>query len=85
AVLGAGMMGAGIAYACARAGIEVVLKDVDPEAAARGKAYSEKLLAKAVAKGRKTEAQKAELLARITPTAEAKDLAGCDTVIEAVF
>ncbi|MFJ4439123.1 3-hydroxyacyl-CoA dehydrogenase NAD-binding domain-containing protein [Streptomyces sp. NPDC088923] len=85
AVLGAGMMGAGIAYACARAGIEVVLKDVDPEAAARGKAYSEKLLAKAVAKGRRTEAEKAEFLARITPTAEAKDLAGCDTVIEAVF
>ncbi|MDT0414795.1 MULTISPECIES: 3-hydroxyacyl-CoA dehydrogenase NAD-binding domain-containing protein [unclassified Streptomyces] len=85
AVLGAGMMGAGIAYACARAGIEVVLKDVDPEAAARGKAYSEKLLTKAVAKGRRTEAEKAELLARITPTAEAKDLAGCDTVIEAVF
>ncbi|MFJ4415279.1 3-hydroxyacyl-CoA dehydrogenase NAD-binding domain-containing protein [Streptomyces sp. NPDC088925] len=85
AVLGAGMMGAGIAYACARAGIEVVLKDVDPEAAARGKAYSEKLLTKAVAKGRRTEAEKAEVLARITPTAEAKDLAGCDTVIEAVF
>ncbi|WP_129287921.1 3-hydroxyacyl-CoA dehydrogenase NAD-binding domain-containing protein [Streptomyces sp. GZWMJZ-114] len=85
AVLGAGMMGAGIAYACARAGIEVVLKDVDPEAAARGKAYSEKLLTKAVAKGRRTEAEKAELLARILPTAEAKDLAGCDTVIEAVF
>ncbi|WP_431038191.1 3-hydroxyacyl-CoA dehydrogenase NAD-binding domain-containing protein [Streptomyces sp. P6-2-1] len=85
AVLGAGMMGAGIAYACARAGIDVVLKDVDPEAAARGKAYSEKLLTKAVAKGRRTEAEKAGLLARITPTAEAKDLAGCDTVIEAVF
>ncbi|MGE9694964.1 MULTISPECIES: 3-hydroxyacyl-CoA dehydrogenase NAD-binding domain-containing protein [unclassified Streptomyces] len=85
AVLGAGTMGAGIAYACARAGIEVVLKDVDPEAAARGKAYSEKLLTKAVAKGRATEAEKAELLARITATAEAKDLAGCDTVIEAVF
>ncbi|WP_030994851.1 3-hydroxyacyl-CoA dehydrogenase NAD-binding domain-containing protein [Streptomyces sp. NRRL F-5630] len=85
AVLGAGTMGAGIAYACARAGIEVVLKDVDPEAAARGKAYSEKLLTKAVAKGRATEAEKAELLARITATAETKDLAGCDTVIEAVF
>ncbi|GAA3076050.1 hypothetical protein GCM10020254_19950 [Streptomyces goshikiensis] len=51
AVLGAGMMGAGIAYSCARAGIEVVLKDVTPEAAAKGKAYSEKLLDKALSRG----------------------------------
>ncbi|MFH8366899.1 3-hydroxyacyl-CoA dehydrogenase NAD-binding domain-containing protein [Streptomyces sp. NPDC018031] len=85
AVLGAGMMGAGIAYSCARAGIEVVLKDVSAEAAARGKAYSEGLLAKAVAKGRTTEAARDELLARITPTADPQDLAGCDAVIEAVF
>ncbi|AXE23844.1 3-hydroxyacyl-CoA dehydrogenase [Streptomyces globosus] len=85
AVLGAGMMGAGIAYSCARAGIEVVLKDVTAEAAAKGKAYSEKLLDKAVAKGRTTEAARAELLARITPTADTADLAGCDAVIEAVF
>ncbi|MFI1200508.1 3-hydroxyacyl-CoA dehydrogenase NAD-binding domain-containing protein [Streptomyces sp. NPDC020883] len=85
AVLGAGMMGAGIAYACARAGIEVVLKDVTPEAAERGKEYSAGLLAKALAKGRTTEAERDELLARITPTAEPADLAGCDAVIEAVF
>ncbi|GAA0654827.1 3-hydroxyacyl-CoA dehydrogenase NAD-binding domain-containing protein [Kitasatospora atroaurantiaca] len=85
AVLGAGMMGAGIAYSCARAGIEVLLKDVTLEAAERGKAYSEGLLDKAVARGRSTAAQRDELLARITPTADAADLAGCDAVIEAVF
>ncbi|MFF4761444.1 3-hydroxyacyl-CoA dehydrogenase NAD-binding domain-containing protein [Streptomyces sp. NPDC001292] len=85
AVLGAGMMGAGIAYACARAGIEVVLKDVSPEAAAKGKGYSEKLCAKAVAKGRTSQEKADAVLARIMPTAEAADLAGCDAVIEAVF
>ncbi|MET8627391.1 3-hydroxyacyl-CoA dehydrogenase NAD-binding domain-containing protein [Kitasatospora sp. NPDC004669] len=85
AVLGAGMMGAGIAYACAKAGIEVMLKDVSLEAAERGKAYSEGLLNKAVARGRSTEAKRDALLARITPTAEAADLADCDAVIEAVF
>ncbi|MFI2236176.1 3-hydroxyacyl-CoA dehydrogenase NAD-binding domain-containing protein [Streptomyces chrestomyceticus] len=85
AVLGAGMMGAGIAYSCARAGIEVVLKDVSLEAAEKGKAYSEGLLAKALSRGRTTEAERDELLARITPTADPQDLAGCDAVIEAVF
>ncbi|QGV77603.1 3-hydroxyacyl-CoA dehydrogenase NAD-binding domain-containing protein [Streptomyces ficellus] len=85
AVLGAGMMGAGIAYSCARAGIEVVLKDVSAEAAEKGKAYSAKLLDKALSRGRTTEAQRDELLARITPTADPADLAGCDAVIEAVF
>ncbi|GHG47429.1 3-hydroxyacyl-CoA dehydrogenase NAD-binding domain-containing protein [Streptomyces griseocarneus] len=85
AVLGAGMMGAGIAYACARAGIEVVLKDVSADNARKGKAYSEGLLAKALAKGRTTERKRDELLARITPTADVADLAGCDAVIEAVF
>ncbi|MFE7313260.1 3-hydroxyacyl-CoA dehydrogenase NAD-binding domain-containing protein [Streptomyces sp. NPDC057555] len=84
-VLGAGMMGAGIAYSCAKAGIDVVLKDVTVEAAQKGKAYSEGLLAKALAKGRTTEQKRDELLARITPTAEPADLAGCDAVIEAVF
>ncbi|MEW2122395.1 3-hydroxyacyl-CoA dehydrogenase NAD-binding domain-containing protein [Streptomyces sp. NPDC007259] len=85
AVLGAGMMGAGIAYSCAKAGIEVVLKDVSAEAAAKGKAYSEKLLDKALSRGRTTEAKRDELLARITPTGDVADLAGCDAVIEAVF
>ncbi|MEV8324431.1 3-hydroxyacyl-CoA dehydrogenase NAD-binding domain-containing protein [Kitasatospora sp. NPDC056731] len=85
AVLGAGMMGAGIAYTCAKAGIEVVLKDVSMAAAERGKAYSAGLLDKAIARGRSTEAKRDALLARITPTAEAADLAGCDAVIEAVF
>ena len=84
-VLGAGMMGAGIAYSCARSGMEVVLKDVALESAEKGKAYSEKLLDKAIAKGRSTEEKKAELLGRITVTADAADLAGCDLVIEAVF
>ncbi|MER5476897.1 3-hydroxyacyl-CoA dehydrogenase NAD-binding domain-containing protein [Streptomyces sp. NPDC002734] len=85
AVLGAGMMGAGIAYSCARGGLEVVLKDVSPEAAERGRRYSEKLLAQAVARGRTSRAEADAVLARITPTAEAADLAGCDLVIEAVF
>ncbi|MFJ4835056.1 3-hydroxyacyl-CoA dehydrogenase NAD-binding domain-containing protein [Streptomyces sp. NPDC088747] len=85
AVLGAGMMGAGIAYSCARAGIEVVLKDVSAEAAAKGRAYSEKLCAKAVSRGRTTQEKADALLARITPTADPNDLAGCDAVIEAVF
>ncbi|AXG81352.1 3-hydroxyacyl-CoA dehydrogenase NAD-binding domain-containing protein [Streptomyces paludis] len=85
AVLGAGMMGAGIAYACARAGLDVVLKDVSQEAADRGRAYAEKQLAKALARGRTTEADRDALLARITPTADPAALAGCDAVIEAVF
>ncbi|GGX43836.1 3-hydroxyacyl-CoA dehydrogenase NAD-binding domain-containing protein [Streptomyces fructofermentans] len=85
AVLGAGMMGAGIAYSCARAGIDVVLKDVSAESAAKGKGYSEKLCAKAVSRGRTTQEKADALLARITPTADPNDLAGCDAVIEAVF
>ncbi|MGW6389229.1 3-hydroxyacyl-CoA dehydrogenase NAD-binding domain-containing protein [Streptomyces sp. NPDC055103] len=85
AVLGAGMMGAGIAYSCARAGIEVVLKDVSAESAAKGKAYSEKLCAKAVARGRTTQEKADALLARITATSDVQALAGCDAVIEAVF
>ncbi|MET1059190.1 MAG: 3-hydroxyacyl-CoA dehydrogenase NAD-binding domain-containing protein [Nocardioides sp.] len=84
-VLGAGMMGAGIAYSCARAGMEVVLKDVEQAAADKGKAYSEKLLDKAISRGKSTPAKKDELLARITATADPADLTGCDLVIEAVF
>lgn len=85
AVLGAGMMGAGIAYVLAKAGVEVVLKDVSTEAAAKGKAYSEKLVAKAVSRGRSTQEKADALLARITPTGDVTDLAGCDLMIEAVF
>jgi 3-hydroxyacyl-CoA dehydrogenase/enoyl-CoA hydratase/3-hydroxybutyryl-CoA epimerase len=84
-VLGAGMMGAGIAYACARSGMQVVLKDVSLEAAERGKGYSEKLNLTGIERGRLTQERSDEMLARITPTAHAADLAGCDLVIEAVF
>lgn len=85
AVLGAGMMGAGIAHACARAGLDVVLKDVTREAADRGRAYSGKLLAKAVSRGRTTQAEADLVLGRITATGDVADLAACDAVIEAVF
>jgi 3-hydroxyacyl-CoA dehydrogenase / enoyl-CoA hydratase / 3-hydroxybutyryl-CoA epimerase len=84
-VLGAGMMGAGIAYVCARAGMEVVLKDVSVEAAERGKAYSQKINDKAIAKGKLTSAKSEELLGRITPTDDPQAAAGADLVIEAVF
>ena len=78
-------MGAGIAYSCARAGMEVVLKDVEQASADKGKAYSEKILAKAVQRGKMDEKKKAEILDRITATTEANDFKGCDLVIEAVF
>ena len=84
-VLGAGMMGAGIAHANASRGIATVLKDVSVEKAAFGKAYSEKLATKAIARGRMNEVQKGQLLSLITPTADAGDLKGCDLIIEAVF
>jgi 3-hydroxyacyl-CoA dehydrogenase / enoyl-CoA hydratase / 3-hydroxybutyryl-CoA epimerase len=84
-VLGAGMMGAGIAYVCARAGMEVVLKDVSLEAAERGKGYSQKLNEKGVSRGKLTQEKSDALLARITPTDDPQALAGCDLVIEAVF
>ena len=84
-VLGAGMMGAGIAYVSARAGIEVVLLDTSQEAADRGKAYSANLLDKAVKRGRQTAEGREALLGRITATTDYAALAGCDLVIEAVF
>ena len=84
-VLGAGMMGAGIAYSSAKVGIEVVLLDATVEAAEKGKSYSAGLLDKAIKKGRETPAGKGVFLDRIKPTADYKDLEGCDLVIEAVF
>ncbi|HEX3778023.1 MAG TPA: 3-hydroxyacyl-CoA dehydrogenase NAD-binding domain-containing protein [Pseudonocardiaceae bacterium] len=84
-VLGAGMMGAAIAYVCAQAGIEVVLKDVSLEAAEKGKAYSAKLVAKGVSRGKLTQEKGDALLARITPSDNPADAAGADLVIEAVF
>ncbi|MCZ4077735.1 3-hydroxyacyl-CoA dehydrogenase NAD-binding domain-containing protein [Rhodococcus sp. H36-A4] len=85
AVLGAGMMGAGIAYVCAKAGIDVVLKDIAIESAQKGKAYSEAIEAKALSRGKTTQEKSDALLARIHPTADAKDVEGADLVIEAVF
>ncbi|WP_231974788.1 3-hydroxyacyl-CoA dehydrogenase family protein, partial [Mycobacterium sp. E1747] len=84
-VLGAGMMGAGIAYVSAKAGFEVVLKDVSIEAAQKGKGYSEKLEAKALQRGKTTEEKSKALLDRITPSADPADFKGVDFVIEAVF
>jgi 3-hydroxyacyl-CoA dehydrogenase / enoyl-CoA hydratase / 3-hydroxybutyryl-CoA epimerase len=84
-VLGAGMMGAGIAYVSAKAGYDVVLKDVTSEAAQKGKAYAEGIEAKALKRGKTTEERSAALLSKITPTADPADLAGVDFVIEAVF
>ena len=84
-VLGAGMMGAGIAYVSANAGIEVVLIDADQDNAEKGKAHSEQLLDKGIKRGKLSEAGKAEVLDRITATTDYAQLAGCDLVIEAVF
>ncbi len=84
-MLGAGMMGAGIAHAAATAGLQVVLLDTSREAAEKGKAYSAKLLEKRVAKSQLTQDGAAAILARIRPTADYADLAGCELVIEAVF
>jgi 3-hydroxyacyl-CoA dehydrogenase/enoyl-CoA hydratase/3-hydroxybutyryl-CoA epimerase len=84
-VLGAGMMGAGIAYVSAKAGYEVVLKDVSIEAAQKGKGYAEKLEAKALQRGKTTEEKSKELLDRITPASDPADLKGVDFVVEAVF
>jgi 3-hydroxyacyl-CoA dehydrogenase / enoyl-CoA hydratase / 3-hydroxybutyryl-CoA epimerase len=84
-IVGAGFMGAGIAYVTAQAGIEVVLIDRDQESADKGKTHSEKLITDQVSKGRASAADRDALLARIKPTADFAALSSCDLVIEAVF
>ncbi len=84
-ILGAGMMGAGIAYVAALAGIEVVLIDARQEAADRGKSHTADLQDKAISRRKSTEEKKAELLGRITATTDYDALKGCDLIVEAVF
>jgi 3-hydroxyacyl-CoA dehydrogenase/enoyl-CoA hydratase/3-hydroxybutyryl-CoA epimerase len=84
-ILGAGMMGAGVAYVSARAGMDVVLIDSSLELAEKGKDYSRQLLAKDVGRGKRSQADADAILARIKPTVSYDDLAGADLVIEAVF
>jgi len=84
-VLGAGMMGAGIAYVSARAGMEVVLLDRDMESAEKGKAYSQKIVDKGVSRGKTSKEEGDALLARITLITDYNDLADVDLIIEAVF
>ena len=84
-VLGAGFMGAGIAYVSALAGLDVVLVDRDPETAQKGKDHSQKLMSEQVSRGRATAADRDAVLARIKPTADFVELKGCELVIEAVF
>ena len=84
-ILGAGMMGAGIAYVSANAGIDVVLIDQSQEAADKGKSYSEGILDKGMQRKKVTQAKKDEVLGRITATTDLETLKGCDLVVEAVF
>ena len=84
-VIGAGMMGAGIAYVAANAGIDVVLIDATQEAADRGLAHSEDLLDKGIQRRKVTPEQKAEVLGRILATTDYAALSGCDLIVEAVF
>ena len=85
AVIGAGLMGAGIAYEQAKAGIETILVDVSVENAEKGKAYSERLVKKAISRGKMTEEKGQALLDRIKPTDNYDDFKGADLVVEAVF
>ena len=84
-VLGAGMMGAGIALVSAQAGIDVVLLDQNKEAAERGKAYTANFADKGIKRGKTTPEKKEALLSRITATSDYADLAECDLIVEAVF
>ncbi|WP_378944568.1 3-hydroxyacyl-CoA dehydrogenase NAD-binding domain-containing protein [Mesorhizobium sp. ANAO-SY3R2] len=84
-ILGAGFMGAGIAYVTAKAGIPVVLLDRDMESAEKGKAHCDSLISDQVKKGRAKPEDREKLLSLLTPTADYADLAGCDLVVEAVF
>ena len=84
-VVGAGMMGAGIAYVAANAGIEVVLIDADQAAADKGRAHAEGILDKGIARRKVTDAQKAEVLGRIQATTDYAALKDCDLIVEAVF
>ncbi|WP_100009858.1 3-hydroxybutyryl-CoA dehydrogenase [Lentibacillus sediminis] len=83
-VIGAGQMGAGIAQVFAQAGFNVLLHDQDEDSLHRGMQNIDKLLSRAVAKERITEAEKKETLERLTPTSELRDVSNCDFVIEAV-
>jgi len=85
AVIGAGLMGAGIAYVQAKAGIETVLLDVSQESAEKGKAYSQRIVDKDVSRGKITKEKGEELLARITPSTDYSLIKGADLVVEAVF
>ena len=84
-VLGAGMMGSGIAYEAARIGVDVVLKDISLEAAQKGKQYAERVTSKLVDKEHMDEEQRQKLLSHIHPTEIPTDLRDSDLIVEAVF
>jgi 3-hydroxyacyl-CoA dehydrogenase/enoyl-CoA hydratase/3-hydroxybutyryl-CoA epimerase len=84
-VIGAGLMGAGIAYVQAKAGIETILLDVSQEAADKGKDYSRKIVEKDVSRGKTTKEKGEALLALIKPSTDYSLAKGADIVVEAVF